>query len=105
MDDILVHGSTQKQHDYHVRKVLERIKMDGVKINKQKSEFGKTTVKFLGHTIDQEGIRADPEKITSIETFPEPKNRKELCRFFGMVNHLGKFSPLLFEKIGALNMC
>ena len=81
MDDILVHGSTQEQHDLRLRKVLERIKTAGVTLNKQKSEFGKTTVKFLGHIIDQEGIRADPEKIASIETFPEPKNRKELRRF------------------------
>jgi len=102
MDDILVHGSIQEQHDLRLRKVLERIKTAGVTLNKQKSEFGKTTVRFLGHIIDQEGSRADPEKIASIETFPEPKNRKELRRFFGMVNYLGKFSPLLSEKTGAL---
>ena len=48
---------------------------------------------FLGHVIDQRGITADPNKTAAIQQMEIPKSVSELCRFLGMVNHLGKFSP------------
>ena len=59
-------------------------------------------MKFLGHIINQEGIHADPEKTRAIKEFAEPRERKDLQRFFGMVNYLGKFSPSLADGSYAL---
>ena len=52
-------------------------------------------VQFLGHVIDQTGIRADPAKTAAIQNIEPPKTIPELRRFLGMVNQLGKFSPNL----------
>lgn len=95
MDDILIYGSDQTEHDERVRRVLQRLEETGITLNKEKCEFSRNLVKFLGHIVNGQGIQADPEKTRAIVNFPTPGNRKELRRFFGIVNYLGKFSASL----------
>ena len=49
-------------------------------------------MKFLGHLIGQDGVRADPEKTSAISDMETPQSVSDLMRFLGMVNQLGKFS-------------
>ena len=98
MDDVLVHGANQEEHDRRVRATLHRLQEAGITLNIEKCQFYKTSVKFLGSIIDEQGIHADPTKTKAISEFPPPQNAKDLQRFMGMVNHLGKFVPQLAEK-------
>ena len=98
MDDVLVHGANQEDHDRRVRATLHRLQEAGITLNIEKCQFFKTSVKFLGSIIDEQGIHADPTKTKAISEFPPPQNVKDLQRFMGMVNHLGKFVPQLAEK-------
>ena len=91
MDDILVFGSTEEEHDQRLEETLKRLQTAGLTLNKQKCEFSKTEISFLGQTISQEGIQADNEKIKAILNFPEPQDVSELRSFLGMVNQMGKF--------------
>ena len=77
--------------------MLQRIESAGVTLNAQKCVFGTTLVKFLGHVIDQTGIRADLEKTLAIQEMKPPMTVSELQRFMGMVNQLGKFTPNLAQ--------
>ncbi|KAK3738629.1 hypothetical protein RRG08_006727 [Elysia crispata] len=94
MDDILIHATTQKIHDERVRAVLQRLRESGLTLN-EKCEFSSSSMTFLGHVIDEKGIRADPSKVEGIVNFPEPSNVTELQRFLGMINQLSKFTPEL----------
>ena len=49
----------------------------------------------LGHIIDDQGLRASPEKIARIETWTTPKNKKQLQEFLGVVNYISQFIPHL----------
>jgi len=102
MDDILVHGATEAEHNERLIQVLNRLKTAGVTLNESKCEFSKSEVKFLGHVINSKGIHADPDKTKAIINFPTPNNKKELRRFFGIVNYLGKFSPAIASKTSCL---
>ena len=62
MDDILVFGKIQKEHDNHPEVVLRCIEAN-VTLSPQKCEFSKTKLTFLGHVIDTDGIRGDSEKL------------------------------------------
>ena len=95
MDDVLVFGKDQEEHDSRIRAVLKRIESAGATLNPEKCEFSRTELKFLGHIIDGSGIRADPDKTSAIHLMKPPENVPELQRFMGMVNQLGKFSPNL----------
>jgi len=66
-------------------------------VPQDKCQFGKSSIKFLGHVIDGNGIRADPDKTSAILKMNPPSNVSELRRFMGMINQFGKFFPNLEE--------
>ena len=96
MDDILVHGIDQSEHDRRLRAVLLRLQEAGLTLN-DKCEFSKSSIRFLAHIIDGSGLHADPLKTSAIAQFPEPSDVNGLQRFLGMVNHLCKFVPRLAD--------
>ena len=97
MDDVLVFGANQAEHDARLTAVLERIQAARVTLNPEKCKFRCKSVKFLGHLIDEEGIRADPVKTAAISKMATPQCVTDLRRFMGLANQLGKFSPNLAE--------
>ena len=97
LDDVLVYGKDNQEHDSRLTVVLERIRAAGITLNPTKCEFAKTQLTFLGHLITHNGISADPAKTLAIKQMPPPNNVTELRRFLGMTNQLGKFSPNLSD--------
>ena len=97
VDDVLIFGAIQEEHNQHLTATLQRLKTAGVTLNPSKCEFSVDRIKFLGHIIDKSGVRADPDKMSGIVEMGTPANVPALRRFLGMVNHLGKFSPRLAE--------
>ena len=63
IDDILIHGKTQKEHDTSLRAVLKKLGESGATLNPEKCMFSKKEVKFAGHILNEEGIKSDPDKI------------------------------------------
>ena len=104
MDDILVYGETQEEHDIRLKTVMDRISKAGMTLNIDKCQFNVPEVVFLGHIISSKGIKADPDKTNAITNFKTPTNRKELRRFFGIMNYLGKFSPTLAQDTHHLRL-
>ena len=96
IDDVLISGRSQQEHDERLRSVLERMQEAGVTLN-EKCVFSVDTIKFLGHIISQEGIKVDSAKVEAITNLPRPTNIQELRRLLGMVNHIGKFAPNLAD--------
>ena len=68
MDDILVQGKSQEEHDRRLMVVLQRLQDAGLTLNEKECEFSKSRVKFLGQIVDHEGVRPDPDKIAAINT-------------------------------------
>ena len=63
MDDVLVFGRNQEEHNLRLKQVLKRVKSAKVTLNPMKCEINRPTVKSLGHVIDRHSISADPDKI------------------------------------------
>ena len=103
-DDILVFGEgdtdaeAEQDHDRNLRKLLERCRMQSLKINKDKMKYKLEEVKFIGHIITKNGIKPDDDKILAIKELKAPNNLKELKTFLGMINYLAKFLPSLSEE-------
>ena len=77
MDDILVFGRNQDEHDNRIRKVLGRIQKAGITLNKEKCMFSVTSLKLLGQIVGNGVIRPDPEKGKAIlEMSPPPTFQK-----------------------------
>ena len=97
MDDIIVYGANQAEHDERLEAVLTRLQWAKVTLNWEKCEFSKDTVKFLGQLVGKDGIRPDPSKVSAVKHMTEPTDIHELRRFLGMVNQSGKYIPRLAE--------
>jgi hypothetical protein len=95
MDDVLVFGATQAQHDVNLQNVLQRLKEMGLQLNQEKCVYSQQKVTFLGHVFSADGVQADPSKVHAIVKMPPPSNVEELRRFLGMVQYLGTYLPNL----------
>ena len=93
IDDVLIYGSTQQEHDERLHSALAQIQSADLTLNAKKCEFNKSEIKFLGHIISKDGISPDPDKTSAVLEMAKPTTVTELRRFMGMVNQLGKFSP------------
>ena len=102
IDDILIWGRTEEEHDERLEQVLKKCQEENLKLNKDKCKTKMTELKYLGHTLTREGLRPDESKIQAIIEMPTPKSKKELERFLGCVNYEAKFIPNLAEVTAPL---
>lgn len=93
MDDILVFGSSEEEHDRRLNAVLQTIKASGLKLNRAKCHFRKTELQFFGHIISADGVKPDESKVEAIAKMPNPSNVEQLRQVLGLVNYVGKFLP------------
>ena len=88
MDDVLVYGQDQEDHDKKLEAVLQIVQ--SAEVTPDKCEFSRDQLKFLGHIINKDG---DPAKIQAILNLPPPSNIPQMRQFVGMINQLAKFVP------------
>jgi len=93
VDDAIVAGETDEEHDEVLEQVLDRAREKGIKFNPEKVQYRVAEVKYMGHIIGADGMKADPSKVEAITAMPAPNNTQELKRFLGMVNYLAQYIP------------
>ena len=103
-DDIVIWEKTLVEHSNRLRKVLLKVRESGLRLNKNKCQFCKNSIVFLGHIISSEGIKVDPSKTNATTKMSVPQSLTELQRFLGMVNYLSKFIPNLAEVTAPLRV-
>ncbi|KAF9760650.1 Retrovirus-related Pol polyprotein from transposon 17.6 [Nosema granulosis] len=72
---------------------MGKVKAVGLSLNKKKCRFFKKEVKILGNIVTEEKIKTDPDKVKTIQEYPEPTTIKELRSFLGVVNYCREFVP------------
>ena len=93
IDDLLIASSNPEEHKQHLRLVFERLQHQGVVINPAKCKLGVTQLQFLGHQIDNQGIRPLEDKMRVVREFPQPTTQCRLHEFLGFVNFYHRFLP------------
>uniref|UniRef100_A0AAZ1XYY5 ribonuclease H n=1 Tax=Oreochromis aureus TaxID=47969 RepID=A0AAZ1XYY5_OREAU len=91
IDDLIVFAPTLEEHKTRLMKVLTRLKDFGLKLSLEKCMFFQTSVKYLGHVVSQAGVETDPDKISTLTSWPVPKNLKELRSFLGFAGYYRRF--------------
>ena len=54
---------------------------------RQKCEFEKSHVKYLGHVNENKTMYADPEKVAAVRTWPKLTNVEGKKHFVGLANY------------------
>ena len=100
IDDVVIFSDNWSDHIRQIKRFLQIMREAKLTINLMKSEFGKATVKYLGHIVGQGQVRPLDAKIQTIVKYPIPTSRKELARFLGMAEYYRNFC-LNFSDIAA----
>lgn len=95
VDDLLVWGKSEQEHNERLKNVMERAAEIDLKFNKEKCKINQKKVKYVGHTFGSDGLKPSADRVQAILDMPLPQDRKSLQRFMGMVNYLNKFIPNL----------
>ncbi|GBG85577.1 hypothetical protein CBR_g40215 [Chara braunii] len=68
LDDILVYNWSLEEHVEHLRTVLERLRQVKYKANRDKCEFARQELEYLGHYVTPQGIRPLVDKIEALRS-------------------------------------
>ena len=76
-----------------INKVLVGLDFADLKLNREKCNFFKSHIQYLGHLISGEGIKPLPEKLESIKEMSPPTTPKEVKQFLGLIGYYRKIVP------------
>jgi len=95
IDGILIFCDTEQDHLKHIAIVDDVVKQAKFYTSRKKSEFFAKSMDVLGHIIDDQGLKASPEKISRIAAWTTPRKKEQLQQFLGVVNYISQFIPHL----------
>ena len=93
LDDIIIFSNNELEHLKHLEEIFTRLERFGLKMKREKCDFFKKQIQYLGHLITEEGFTPLPEKLESIRKMPRPKSAKEVKQFLGLIGYYRKFVP------------
>ena len=91
IDDILVFSVSFADHVRHIEQLMEALGNEGFKLKLSKCHFAKSSVKYLGHILEKNGIRPAKDNLKAIREFERPKTRKNVRQLLGKVNFYYKY--------------
>ena len=102
LDDLLVFASTEEEALRRLEVVFQRLRENNLKLSPKKCHLMRSSVKFLGHIIDGNGVAVDPAKVDVISSMSRsdlmeddgctPSVRR-IKSFLGMVFFYQHFIP------------
>jgi hypothetical protein len=72
IDDILVYSKSMKEHEEHLRIVLQWLREHQLYAKFSKCDFWIKEVSFLDHVVSPEGIAVDPGKVKEVLEWKPP---------------------------------
>ena len=91
IDDLIIFSSTFDQHLLHIREVLTRVRKANLKLSPTKCKFALPKVQFLGHTLHQDGVSPNDDKLEAVKSYPTPTTLKQVRAFLGLTGFYRKF--------------
>lgn len=74
-----------------------------MQVQRDKCEFFKSSLEYLGHVIDEKGLHKSPEKLRAIAEASAPTNISQLRSFLGLINYYGRFVKNMMTILSPLH--
>ncbi|KAG0441421.1 Retrovirus-related Pol polyprotein from transposon [Dictyocoela muelleri] len=101
LDDILVYTANIEEHYETLKEVFNIISDNNISVNFEKSHFIKREVYFLGHHIDEKGIKPNISKLENI-VIDNITTKRKLQRLLGIFNWYRLFIRNLSNKLSSV---
>ena len=82
-----------------MRKILERTRKFGLKMNPKKCAFGVSAGQFLWLLVHERGIKIGLKSQEVVKTMKPPTTKKELQKLIGKINFVKRFISNLSGRI------
>jgi hypothetical protein len=93
IDDILVYSRNEEEHAGHLHVVFQHMREHRLYAKLSKCDFWLKEIKFWGHTISQDGIAVDPEKVQEVMNWKPPTTVRQIRSFLGLAGYYRRFIP------------
>lgn len=93
LDDILIHSKDLETHLQTLEEVFKIFDQHKLQMHPRKCHFLRTSIRFLGHVVSEEGLAVCPDKVEAMQAVPEPTNLRQLRSVLGLFNYYRKFIP------------
>ena len=77
----------------HIEIVFKHLLKIRLKLKEIKCNFLKRHIQYLGYLISKTGIETLPEKLSSLQDMPPPRNPKEVKQFLDLAGYYRDFMP------------
>ncbi|KAK4328659.1 hypothetical protein Pmani_000967 [Petrolisthes manimaculis] len=102
LDDVVVGGVTEAEHDSTLREVLRRMSASGLRLNRAKCQLRLPEVTYLGHRVSSKGVEPTDDKTQAIVQAPAPTDVKSLRAWLGLINYYSRFLKNLASILSPL---
>ncbi|PFX13471.1 Retrovirus-related Pol polyprotein [Stylophora pistillata] len=82
-DDFLLFSPTFAKHCESLDRALSLIEEAGLRVKPEKCRILPKRAPFVGHILSEQGVSADPEKVSALMSWPPPTTVSELSVFLG----------------------
>ena len=90
-DNILVYSTYEREHEEHLRKMLQQLDELGLYCKAKKCQFGVSDVGVLGFVINSDGIGMESDRIARIKDWPTPVSIPNVPMLLGFANCYQQF--------------
>jgi hypothetical protein len=102
LDDHLIASRTLEEHLLHLQQFFQVLQENGLTINPAKCVFAVSSLKFLGHMVNEAGVTPLPRHVAAVQNCPPPTDIKQLQRFLGLINFYRRFLPAVARTLKPL---
>ena len=80
----MIFSKTTEEHIKRQQQAFQRFREAKLKNNRTKCDFSPRKVQYFGPVISKDGLKADPEKIETVQKIPIPQNQTIIRSFLGL---------------------
>jgi hypothetical protein len=99
IDDVVVKSASAEGHMGDLRRVLERTREFGLRMNPKKCAFGVSADQFLGFMVHERGVEIGLKSQEAVRTMVPSTTKKELQQLIGKINSVRRFISNLSGRI------
>ena len=91
LDDVVVWGSTEAEHDDRLQQVVRRMHERNVTLKWDKCDIRVSSVQFLGFTVSARGVSVSQDRVQGLKDMQQPSTKKKLQSVLGTLGFYSKF--------------
>lgn len=91
LDDVLTHTVTWGDHFRSLKKFFIRVRGAHLTLRPSKCSIGFFTIAYLGFVLSEMQLKPNPDKVEAITKAEEPRTKKQLRSFLGLIGYYRMF--------------